>query len=532
MGLMAKTGILLRWMSLLLLSAIAIGISIASSAKDADDPHISGEGSPELEKQLEFATEQSSLWHDQNKQTFDEVFELYLTAERRGIELRKELGLTEFRRQVEGNEIFFEEKGLGQVEFTTINDKSVIRLVHTKTETSYLFLDEDRVPKGSKHLEQWIARQNIHAGTSRLDGMRGRDVIVVWTKAHKFSNVDSHVRPSQGGGRWWSQYWKAIKKKPSAMHWKFGVTCGLIQVAAASCISGVAYWTGASESFNYAPLVLNAVFGTGIGVGVSTYKNWIQISKNRKRQVLKSSVVSIAFAALLMASTKGGELASSGFLTAAGITALLHIASNVYANNWAKTEFMQWVFVKERARVDQGDYLLRIPGTQVIIATPFKTTDVYMQIHSYVPLNMTRLSDLMGVPLAMPLLWSSIPLVQYKTLVWAEKNQPKEALEMRLREKWENGFGRFFKFFHKPGEASLEESVRFQALIEHYIKDRAALKLYKAQQNALPMGAITHHESLSRKAYKVWNNAIEQGKEAVRPITSGCASLFSSISKK
>lgn len=491
-----------------------------------------------VEKRLHKATENAAMWYANHSSFFEKVFLLYLEASQFAGQKLIELGPEKFDELVAANDLVYPLKSkegepehplssIGRAEFTTIDNKVVMRIVHRDSQAAILFINENEISRDSLHLKKYVDRQNVGAGTSRTDGKRGRDVIIIWTQNNEFRDVEESARPDFGTKQWLKKYRNAVVKKPEPYHWKFGLTCGAIQVAAAACVSGIAYATGVHGHFDYSPLVLNALFGTVIGVGVSTYQNWLEISYNQEVRKWKSSVISYLFAGLLMAST--GEMANGiDFGSAAMWLAIAHLMSNVYANNWLKVEALEWVFVLRKAREAQGKYMLPFSLPYMNHpATPFKATDVYSQIHSYVPLNMLRLADLMHVPGAFAALWMSIPLVQYKTLKWAEKHHPQEAQDLGLRQRWENGiFGRVFNMIRSPQDALRKESLNFTSYMEQSVEEwRHLQKLWGRDQNL----SKSRFRSPSRIFYDGWLEVLNSAKDMVAPLRDACHRLLAPL---
>ncbi len=423
------------------------------------------------------AGEEQAAMLEEHLQVFQRMFDLHQRAHTYAQVLMEEMGLIEFAEKAASNEIHYNDDTLGRAEYKPIDHHVGIKMTDKATELAFLFVERGNVSPKSKHLKQYIDRINMASGTSRTDGKVGRDLFLIWCKDGRIDGIEfipkPHIKSPEDLGVWAKKYWNAIYKKPTGYNLKFGFWSGVLQTATAAGVSWLGMATGATEGFSFAPMILNFIFGTTIGIYASTYVNWIKMPGPERVKVLKSSFVSATFAALMIAMTgaKIGDLDSS---ILASFTFIIAVASNIWANNLAKVAYMEWALVKEQKREFKGNWEWQVDHPVVQIPTPikqasgepyrlrihipihfhwklpFKARDVAFQWISYLPVNTLRLMDLTGVPLGTVGLWGSIPLVKYVTLLWAKKKNPDIAQELKMEEKWEASWGLIFRVLKHP----------------------------------------------------------------------------------
>ncbi len=184
----------------------------------------------------------------------------------------------------------------GKGELNSIDGVYFPRIVDTESKVSIAFLDEDRIDPDSPHLRQYIARQHIDAGDKgKWGGKPGRDLVIVWLRDGKVTRSEYLPRYFPGSPAWIADYWHATYKKAEGPDRMFGLYCGGLQVAAASCLALGKYWTNPADGFDGAPILFSALFGYGIAAWNSMYQNWIYRG-NSLSQMAKLWAVSYAFA--------------------------------------------------------------------------------------------------------------------------------------------------------------------------------------------------------------------------------------------
>lgn len=403
----------------------------------------------------------NSGWFKNPAATIEDIFTVYEAGRAFAREAYESLGEAEFNKALDTRKIALElEKG--RVEFTGIDGVPIARVLHEPTGTAYLFIDAELIQADSPHLLQYISRLHTQSGYTRKDGLKGRDVVLVWMQDDRVTNVELQEKPRLLSRRYWREYWRAIYKKPTLDNVVFGVGCGILQTIFGLAVSAAKVYIDPSAEFLMEPALLNFLFGTAIGSFSSTYRNWV-LNGDPKTTVLRSGMISAIYAYTLTFSSQAG-LQSVTFMDTAGVLTNAKIWSNILANNWAKIEWTQWAKIKATERADSGVYTVPLPYLKLerdadgektarslrLKKYDFKVTerDINHQIYAYLPPQFLRTADLIGMTLSLPVLgiaipigsialWSSIPIVKYATLKWAEKNHPKSAAELKMREDWE-----------------------------------------------------------------------------------------------
>ena len=214
-----------------------------------------------------------------------------------------EVGPDGFQQELEKNEILVKDPAIGKAEMTVVEGRRFIRVTHAPTELSFLFLDADSVPRDSKHLRQIIARQFFDAGSDRADGRRGRNPVVIWQRDGRTIETEFHEKPRFPSRDWWRQYWQATYKAPTSSTLRYGLFMGAVQGLLALGVGGLKLLLLGSP-ISLAPVVFTIVFGTAVGVYISTYRNWTYRG-SAFAQLLKSALISAAFAYPVIVFTNG-----------------------------------------------------------------------------------------------------------------------------------------------------------------------------------------------------------------------------------
>lgn len=419
-------------------------------------------------------------WFPKPMDTINELFDLY---EWGASELEKKYPEIEYKKWLElinKKEVQFTHPTLGKIKYTLIDGEPIIRLVHARTGTAFLFLDSTKINKNSEHLQQYVARVNMFSGVNdhemQKNSQQGRDAVLIWFQPEVMApvvaetdiispfdrgpvadelinqtyRIDYHPKPTTKMGKI-RKWWQGIYKRPNRDAVAFGVACGVLQTVMGLSVSAMKVYFDPSAPFLIEPAVLNFIFGVTIGIFSSTYRNWVyETSPSMFQSTMRGSAVSLSYSYSLTYMTQGGWSALS-IMDTAGLLTNAHLISNMLMNNYSKTESTYWAKVKSLARTDNEEYNVKIP----LVEKPFKVKqrDINYQILSYLPPQALRTADLIGISLSLPLLgwplplgsmlfWGSTPIVKYATLKWAEKNYPEEARALKLRESWED-FKRF-----------------------------------------------------------------------------------------
>lgn len=349
--------------------------------------------------------------------------------------LKRTLAEDEIKSAVNKNEIFLED-AVGRAEVYAVNGTHAIRVVHHASELAVFYFPREGAEKSSNHVRQIIARQHIMSGKTRADHGNGRDIIAVWAKNGDKSETEYLPRPTKLSPRWWAEWWQSIYKRPSYGDVVMGTACGLMQTSLALCVAGAKTWLDPRTSMDYSPAAISFLFGTVIGIWNSTYRNFT-LNGSKLSQTAKSTSVGALFAySTMFASGKGYEVLN--ILGTAGLLANLHVISNLFAKQWAKTEWHQFNRIRNEMRVNAVPLKF---GNDIEI----NQAAIEHQIIYLIPFTLT-LADLTGVSVGFPwlgtiplgklLLWSSIPFAQYAVLKYAEGQ--KYTIATELRERWES----------------------------------------------------------------------------------------------
>jgi hypothetical protein len=292
--------------------------------------------------------------------------------------------------------------------------------------------------------------------------------------------------------------------------------------------------TGTTDHFSYAPLVLNGIFGTVIGIYSSTYVNWTKAGSELRR-ALKASVVSLMFAALIIPLTGANKLEGIDSLSLSVLVVAAAIGANILGNNFAKVAFQEWALIKERKRTDTGNWTLKMPfpklelhrarpggGGQprlsIVIEwleyeTAFRKRDINFQWTSGLPVNFLKNADLVGVPLGTFTLWASIPFVKAMTILWAKKKYPDdEELHTRMKESWDETWGHYFDVIAHPAQYG-------------DLLGRLTNKAWKFHQQSAAEKLLTFEESLIQFS----SDFIRSSQNAMSSIKRSCESRILGI---
>lgn len=409
-------------------------------------------------------------WFPRPMDVINDIFQVFDFGVSEITKNYENIDYSEWLKLIESNKVAFSHE-LGKIEYTLIDGEPVIRIVHKATGNAFLMLDATKISKDSEHLKQYIARQHMFAGLDEKGKARGRDAVLLWFQPNvqdsNSASINSNINVSEGAAdrivdieyspkpitkmARLKDYWRGIYKKPTRDTVVFGLGSAILQTAMGLGVSAMKVAVDPTAPFLMEPAMLNFLFGTVIGTFSSTYRNWVyETNPSMMAATLKGSAVSAAYAFSLVYLTSGG-FSSLTIMDAAGIMLYTKIASNILANNWGKQEWTQWARVKTTERADSKVYEINLPKLKSPIK--IKQRDINYQIYAYLPPQFLRTADLIGIALSLPYLgfpiplgslalWTSIPIVKYATLKWAEKNYPESAEKLKLREKW-NEFKKF-----------------------------------------------------------------------------------------
>ena len=201
-----------------------------------------------------------------------------------------------------------------------------------------------------------------------------------------------------------------------------GLFFGAWQVGMTALVGALKAHLAPEASFEWEPLYLSAIWGGVIGTYSRTYRNWVYRG-TKPEQTLKNVATSFSFAYPLIMLTEGG-LESVNPLVWAGLATNLHIWANTFANNLAKTEWLQIPKLRAEERVAAGDIEVPLPGGRRVDTGMSRASFEYQATYVLGPYTL-KMADLTGVeaagvPIGKLSLWASIPIMNYLTLRYAE----------------------------------------------------------------------------------------------------------------
>ena len=287
------------------------------------------------------------------------------------------LHFLDFQKELEDGKLSISIPGVGKAEVNTIDGQRFIRVVHSSTELSLLYIGAAAVSKESKHLRQFVARQLFDAGKDRTDGIFGRNVVILWQKYNRTTHGEFRAKPSPKRFEWWRQYWYATFKAPTLKSVPFAAFMAVVQGVLALLVlmfksllvvlnplswravkllftgrlhqlyAGLVHFFSSggfallkAAAFKplmvwsltvFGPVFFTVGFGFVIGLFISSYKTWTYRG-SVPSQYFKSMVISALFAYPVKIFQSGlGALASLAVQTA--------LILNMVLNNFGK---MAW----------------------------------------------------------------------------------------------------------------------------------------------------------------------------------------------
>ncbi|HPI39458.1 MAG TPA: hypothetical protein PLJ21_01555 [Pseudobdellovibrionaceae bacterium] len=371
-----------------------------------------------------------------------------------------ELAEKELLRQNKINNFVLPDDSLARVEITNIQDEYVIRILLHGSERVFLWMSSELARGKSTHFSQYMARQFREAGTDRTDGVRGRDVaILYYDKLQQSENsnqqsevsqirVEDHPRPANYSFAGIKANFKSIVKAPELKDQGFAIFCGVTQAGIMSAVNLIKMAIEPSYQFNWLTVGVIYVFGWGIGSIPSTYNNWVYRKasniepkwKQRSRQILKSATISSLYVMAISYVTGGAsdlaELASVGAYGAVAAYVLDKMA-NIVTNSFMRTEVSQWAVIQREEGLDRHNHDIRIPFTNIVL---WKTNISHGKWNTQIRANSINIGlrspHLLGVPYGLEIYFGSYFLIKYLTLKWAELKHPTVSNKLRLRERW------------------------------------------------------------------------------------------------
>ncbi|MCB0350075.1 MAG: hypothetical protein KDD38_02755, partial [Bdellovibrionales bacterium] len=329
-----------------------------------------------------------------------------------------------------------------KMEYRLIDGHRVPRLlVHDEV---YILVDEQIIPRNSKHLQQYISRTHHESGPNRVaidkngnplktifgndKKTTGRNLTVLYLN-EDVTNVEHLPKPKVTQWKWWKEYFISKYKKPTlddvSMAFFTGFALQGALILAGSTVKN--HFLGAA--FTLAPTYWTMAYGQLVGTYYSTVKNWTINSGSKPSRIAKSQVVSTLYAVgLVMAVTDGSmadKLSTISLLTSEGRAKDVSILANGVMNNFAKDYWNQIPRIREQTRENANDLTFKIPFTQKTFA--WKQASLEAQLLYLIPWSINVISlmtlattdcfQIPGTNITLPVLqFAGIPIAMY----WAK----------------------------------------------------------------------------------------------------------------
>lgn len=395
------------------------------------------------------------LWSAEAIKVQSEIEVLYQAVLKKWQKLKEQNGnLTqqEFAdRFIDKNAIQYLDKTFGTAEVNSINGIPIIRIVHNASELSFIIAIKNQLDFNHPHFKQYIARQHISAGNSRKDGQFGRDVFVIQVSSFTISIQNQLLDPYRYAqinrnrifsGKWWSEYWIAIKKIPTLSEATFGVFSGSFQLMTTFTAAAILYPFGIEMNHLSATAMTALIYGSAFGTVASMFKNWERIGPTWRRQ-LKNLSNSLIFTYILSYVISGGDMSSLDPTSIDGLMNNARIWLTCYLSNKAKPYWYNIATLREKIGIARGNFNL---GP---IKTNWKKSNVEYQI-AYIPNFFSRIIERInfGLPQSNPIgmvsILLQIPFSEWVNLkiaeYYAQKTQHPEAIlaAEKFKTEWEN----------------------------------------------------------------------------------------------
>jgi hypothetical protein len=393
-----------------------------------------------IKAQVEIA-EKSNI--EKVSETEGDLTELMIQYKNFFLESRKEIeeqievqGREVFLKRLDSNLIKFADPNLGVMEFTTVDNEPVAKIIHEKSGVAFVIYDETKVSQNSKHFRKYLARISYKGGTGRKtnlyfdeDGKKrrieiGRDQLIMGIRSDNTINGESiKLSPRLRGIK---NYLRAMYKQPTAYDVRLGLTSGFAQYASAGALATALAMVlpdfGDGKSSSDLIAAFSFAYGSVIGIWSSFFHNW-RAHGSPITQDLKNMSISLGYyVGVFLLSNNGVTQVTvtdysfdpSQFLTTAKLIidnpALMlaaapaaHFFSNFTLNNLAKRYLygISDVYSYERTDLDKVS-LIWIPypkktseGWKLDFykTFDFRQRDLNRQFIYYLPLNWAKFID-------------------------------------------------------------------------------------------------------------------------------------------
>lgn len=364
----------------------------------------------ELESTL---TENTKQWTSDKEAMLPFLFSLLQKLEAEEERIRQSRGPEYLQSMLDANQLMYiDENTKAEATYRMIDGVKVPKV--TFQNEAFLFLDENTLPRESKHLEQYIARVHFEAGKN------GKTINLVAVNDH-VGRVESLEKPKVTQWKWWKEYFISKYKSPTASDFSLALFTGLAMQGALTTVMSWMKFKTLGVEVSMLPTYFTMAYAMVIGTFYSTIKNWTMYSGSKVTRILKSQVVSALFAYGLILTVGSGDfsdrLATISIFTASGLSMNASILTNGLMNNFVKDFWNQVPRLRELTRVNAGQVDFKWKALNKILS--WKKASVEGQLLYLIPwcINMMSLLTMASTNwLKIPGTDISVPLYQLASI--------------------------------------------------------------------------------------------------------------------
>ena len=276
---------------------------------------------------------------------------------------------------IEKNQVKYYIKGVGKGELNNIDGQPFVRITHVDTELSFIILPES-IRFEKDHFRQYISRQHIQAGTERIDGQHGRDVVVAVLPTLDVAKDDeffesAHLFEMKRFGmftpEFWQEYWWSLWKKPGFNQFTFAVFNGSFQFLTSLAVTGVMTSFSLPSKNPELAAATALSWGALIGTVYSSYTAWtdfgiplkipiagkfhVPLPSTRELKVWSNGIV---YAYLLSFVLSHGDLSKFDPTTMSGLMENMLLWSTTLLNSKSKPYWNDFANVLEKVGIARG----------------------------------------------------------------------------------------------------------------------------------------------------------------------------------
>lgn len=357
----------------------------------------------------DYLTQHERLSEADANQAASEVLMLFQTMRQKGRDLEQKIPLADFEERLERSGLTHADPDTGRAKVTKADGVKWIKVVHKKSKTAFLFLNEEKIHPSSRHLHLIISNMHFNAGkhikpeelpeewmqkARKKGALFGRDVVVIWyhekvpnpDDSPYVTRVEAYARPTPKTDLYKYEYKLACDKKFSRdnMLWN-GTVMGTLQVGV---LMGLHYLTphipffgGHTEPLHPILLAVTFVYSHYAGGYLAPkLRAKSQRLTHNQRFWLRGLTISLPYALMYKALTVWGQANQSwedGIRPFAVLLAAqaVNIAFNFFINNRVSSGLLEHTQLDDEGRSITG--LLKWPSK---IGMKVKRIDARAQI--------------------------------------------------------------------------------------------------------------------------------------------------------